>query len=163
TRLARSSVSELVVGLERGEPLRDALAGALGDPELDVVYWLDWRRGLGGAGRGGFQGRRGQGPGSGGREGGEGGGGGRGRGGGDGVRVAAIVYDRGLDAEPEHLDAVTAAAALALQNDRLQAELRAEVGFITTVTDTAPSLLVNIGTDGRVRNINVAALEASGL
>ena len=42
----------------------------------------------------------------------------------DGVRVAAIVYDRTLDADPEHLEAVTAAAALALQNDRLQAELR---------------------------------------
>ncbi|HVR14196.1 MAG TPA: hypothetical protein VMS41_10460, partial [Gaiellaceae bacterium] len=50
TRLARSSVSELVVALERGEPFRDALAGAMGDPELDVVYWLDWKRGLGGAG-----------------------------------------------------------------------------------------------------------------
>ena len=40
-------------------------------------------------------------------------------------------------------------SGLALQNDRLQAELRAEVGFISTVTNTAPSLLVNIGTDGR--------------
>ncbi|HEU5206880.1 MAG TPA: PAS domain S-box protein [Gaiellaceae bacterium] len=156
TRLARSTVSELVVALEAGEPLRDALAGALGDPELDVVYWLDWRRGLGGAGWVDLQGRsvheptpdehravklveR------------------------NGVRVAAIVYDRGLDAEPEHLEAVTAAAALALQNDRLQAELRAEVGFISTVTNTAPSLLVNIGTDGRVRTINAAALEAAGL
>ena len=156
TRLARSSVSDLVVALEAGEPLRDALAGALGDPDLDVVYWLDWRRGLGGAGWVDLQGHgvheptpnerravklveR------------------------DGVRVAAIVYDRGLNAEPEHLDAVTAAASLALQNDRLQAELRAEVGFITTVTNTAPSLLVNLGTDGRIRNINVAALEAAGL
>ena len=156
TRLARSSVSELVVALEAGEPLRGALAGALGDAELDVVYWLDWRRGLGGAGWVDPQGRSVQEPKA------------------DarravklvlrnGERVAAIVYDRGLDAEPELLEAVTAAAALALQNDRLQAELRAEVGFITTVTDTAPSLLVNIGTDGRVRNINVAALEASGL
>ncbi len=95
TRLARSSVSELVVALDGGEPLRGALAGALGDPELDVVYWLDWRRGLGGAGWVDLQGRsvpeptaderravklveR------------------------DGVRVAAIVYDRGLDAESEH-------------------------------------------------------------
>jgi len=156
TRLARSSVSELVVALDAGEPLRDALAGALGDPELDVVYWLDWRRGLGGAGWVDLQGQSVQEPIADERravklvE-------------RDGVRVAAIVYDRGLDSEPEHLEAVTAAAALALQNDRLQAELRAEVGFISTVTNTAPSLLVNIGTDGRVRSINVAALEASGL
>jgi PAS domain S-box-containing protein len=156
TRLARSSVSELVVALEAGAPLRDALAGALGDPELDVVYWLDWRSRLHVAGWVDPQGRsvpvpkadehralklieR------------------------NGERVAAIVYDRGLDAEPELVEAVTAAAALALQNDRLQAKLRAEVGFITTVTNTAPSLVVNIGTDGRIRNINVAALEAAGL
>ena len=155
TRLARSSVSELVVALDAGEPLRGALAGALGDPELDVVYWLDWRRGLGGAGWVDLQGRGVQEPtpdehrsvklver--------------------DGVRVAAIVYDRGLDAEPELLEAVTAAAALALQNDRLQAELRAEVDYITTVANTAPSLLVTIGTDGRVRNLNTAALTAAG-
>jgi PAS domain S-box-containing protein len=156
TRLARSSVSELVVALDAGEPLRDALAGAVGDPDLDVVYWLDWRRGLGGAGWVDLQGQSVQEPTANAhravklveR---------------DGVRVAAIVYDRGLDAEPELLEAVTAAAALALQNDRLQAELRAEVGFITTVTNTAPSLLVNIGTDGRVRTINLAALEATGL
>ncbi len=156
TRLARSSVSELVVALDAGEPLRGALAGALGDPDLDVVYWLDWRRGLGGAGWVDLQGQSVQEPTPDDR---------RAvklvqR---DGVRVAAIVYDRGLDAEPEHLEAVTAAAALALQNDRLQAELRAEVGFISTVTNTAPSLLVNIGTDGRVRSINVAALDAAGL
>jgi PAS domain S-box-containing protein len=155
TRLARSSVSELVVALDAGEPLRGALAGALGDPELDVVYWLDWRRARGGAGWVDLQGRSAQEPtpdehravklver--------------------DGVRVAAIVYDRGLDAEPELLEAVTAAAALALQNDRLQAELRAEVDYITTVANTAPSLLVTIGTDGRVRNLNTAALHAAG-
>ena len=41
-----------------GAPLRDALAGALGDPELDVVYWLDWRQGLGGAGWVDLQGRQ---------------------------------------------------------------------------------------------------------
>jgi PAS domain S-box-containing protein len=156
TRLARSSVSELVVALDTGEPLRDALASALGDPGLDVVYWLDWRRDLGGAGWVDLQGRSVQEPTA------------------DehravklvergGERVAAIVYDRGLDAEPELLEAVTAAAALALRNDRLQAELRAEVAFISTVTDTAPSLLVNIGTDGRVRNVNLAALEAAGV
>ena len=73
------------------------------------------------------------------------------------------MYDRELDGEPELVEAVTAAASLALQNDRLQAELRAEVSFISTVTNTAPSLLVNIGTDGRIRNINAAALEAAGI
>jgi PAS domain S-box-containing protein len=156
TRLARSSVSELVVALDRGVSLRDALAEALRDSSLDIVYWLDWRRGIGGPGWVDAQGRavgdpvpdathsvrfvdRG------------------------GERVAAVLYDPALDAEREFVDAVTAAAGMALLNERLQAELRAEVNFMDTVTNTAPSLLVNIGTDGRIRNINVAALRASGL
>ncbi|HSF61531.1 MAG TPA: PAS domain S-box protein [Gaiellaceae bacterium] len=156
TRLARSSVSNLVVALEAGTPLRDALATALGDPTLEVAYWLDWRRGLGGTGWVDAEGRavpevapdatravRHVDQGS--------------------EHVAALLYDPALDAEPELLDAVTAAAKLALQNERLYAELRAEVGFMSTVTNTAPSLLVNVGTDGRIRNINLAALEASGL
>jgi PAS domain S-box-containing protein len=155
TRLARSSVSELVVALGAGEPLRGALAGALGDPTLDVVYWLHHPRGLGGAGWVDLRGQstpepqatdirsvklveR------------------------DGERVAAIVYDRVLDSEPELLEAVTAAAGLTLQNDRLQAELRAEVEFMNTVTSTTPSLLVTIDTEGRIRTINLAALEAAG-
>src|SRR5262249_7535456 len=46
-RLARSSVSELVVALEAGEPLRDALARAVGDPGLEVVYRLHERHQLG--------------------------------------------------------------------------------------------------------------------
>jgi PAS domain S-box-containing protein len=155
-RLARSPVSELVVALEAGEPLRGALAGALGDPGLDVVYWLESRRGFGGAGWVDPQGRGVEEPAE-----------------TDirsvklvtrnGERVAAIVYDRALDSKPELVEAVTAAASLALQNDRLQAELRAEVSFVSTVTNTAPSLLVNIGSDGRVRNINAAALEACAI
>ena len=156
TRLARSSVSELVVALDSGAPLRDALAQALGDPDLEVAYWLDWRRGLLGAGWVDSEGHAVPDPSSGGeravtyveR---------------DGVRIAALLYEPGLEAEPELVDAVSAAASLALQNNRLQAELRAEVGFMNTVTNTAPSLLVNIGTDGVIRNINVAAREASGL
>ena len=156
TRLARSSVSDLVVALEAGEPLRDALAAALGDTGLEVVYRLDERHRFGDTTWVDPQGRTVAAPEA------------------DerhslrvvernGEPVAAIVYDRGLDGEPELLDAVTAAAALALNNDRLQAELRAEVAFMSTVTDTAPSLLVNIGTDGRIRNVNRAALEAAGL
>lgn len=45
-RLARSSVAEMVMALERGTPLRDALATALGDPSLQVAYRLDPSRGL---------------------------------------------------------------------------------------------------------------------
>jgi PAS domain S-box-containing protein len=156
TRLARSSVSQLVVALDRGVPLRDALADALRDPGLEIVYWLDWRRGLGGAGWVDAQGHAVGDPAS------------------DashsvrfversGERVAAVLYDPALDTEREFVEAVTAAAGMALQNERLQAELRAEVNFMNTVTNTAPSLLVNVGTDGRIRNINLAALRATGL
>ncbi len=80
----------------------------------------------------------------------------------DGRRIAAIEYDAALDDEPELLDAVTAAAGLALQNDRLQAELRAEVAFWDTVTNTVPSLLATVDTDGVIRNLNAAAVDVAG-
>jgi PAS domain S-box-containing protein len=152
TRLARSSVSELLVGLDRGVPLREALAGALGDPSLEIVYRLDWRRGAGWVddhGRPVPEPAAGE----------------------DrsvrfveheGEHVAALLHDAVLDAEGERVDAVTKAAGLTLLNQRLQAELRAEVAFVWTVTATAPSLLVNVDTEGRIRNVNKAALEASG-
>ena len=41
----RVSISELVVALENGAPLRDALASALGDDRLAVFYWLEQRQG----------------------------------------------------------------------------------------------------------------------
>ena len=80
----------------------------------------------------------------------------------DGRRIAAISYDAALDDEPELLDAVTAAASLTLRNDRLQAELRAEVEFLDTVTNTVPSLLAIVGTDGRIQGVNHAALDVAG-
>ena len=43
----------------------------------------------------------------------------------DGERVAAIVHDAALLEEPELVRAAGAAAALALRNERLDAELRA--------------------------------------
>jgi signal transduction histidine kinase len=45
----------------------------------------------------------------------------------DGVRLAALVHNRSLNDEPELLDAVSAAAGIALENGRLQAELRANL------------------------------------
>jgi signal transduction histidine kinase len=45
----------------------------------------------------------------------------------DGTHVAALVHDPSLRDEPELLDAVTAAAAFALENARLHAELRARL------------------------------------
>jgi signal transduction histidine kinase len=45
----------------------------------------------------------------------------------DGRRVAALVHDASLRDDPELVDAVCAAAGLALENERLQAELRAHL------------------------------------
>jgi signal transduction histidine kinase len=116
-RLARASVGELVVELaEDPSPvaLEGALARALGDPSLALAYWLP-----------GFEsyadldGQPVQ----------------LGNGGGrsttlidhDGVRIAALLHDPALLEEPELLGAVTAAAGIALENARLQSELRARL------------------------------------
>ena len=45
----------------------------------------------------------------------------------DGGRVAALLHDPALEDEPELLTAVTAAAGIALENARLNVELRARV------------------------------------
>jgi signal transduction histidine kinase len=98
----------------RAGHLRDALAEALEDSSLELVYWLPERQGYVD-----FAGRdyelptddpsraihsvtR------------------------DGECVAAIIHDAVPEAEP-HVQAVGAAASLALMNERLEAELRAKV------------------------------------
>lgn len=117
-RLARASVAELVVELDETHAtgaLRDALARALGDPTLTVAYWLpDEQRYVD------LDGRPVRLPGA-----------------GeslmttvvehDGVRIAALVHDAALGEDPGLVRAVSAAAALALDNERLQAELRAHL------------------------------------
>jgi PAS domain S-box-containing protein len=154
-RLARSSVADVVVALQAGTPLRTALAQALADPSLDVFYRLDPSRGLGGAGWVDVEGRGVPAP--------------RANEGRaieyveqDGICVAAVVHDASLTDEPELLQAVTAAAGMALHNERLQAELRAEVMLAGAFADTAPSLLTNVDTDGRILKLNLATFKASG-
>jgi signal transduction histidine kinase len=114
------AVGELIARLgeaPRPGKLRDALAKALGDPSLELVYWLpederfvdargrpfelpEDRR----SGRAATKVER------------------------EGECIAAIVYDATLRDARSHVRAVGAAAALALQNERLDAELRAKVG-----------------------------------
>ena len=117
-RLARSAVGDLMVEL-RAAPspgeLRDALARALHDPSVEVAYWVPEYTSFVGA-----DGRRLELPdGQGGRaitrveQGGR--------------MVAAIVHDESLRDEPELVAAVTAAAGIALENERLQADLRARL------------------------------------
>jgi signal transduction histidine kinase len=118
SRLARGAVAGLVVELgETRAPgrLREALARALHDPSLSVAYWLPEQ--------GRFvdlDGRPAELPEAGGsrvativeR---------------NGQPVAALVHDASLREDPELVDAVCAAAGLALENERLQAELRARL------------------------------------
>jgi signal transduction histidine kinase len=125
-------IARLGEGPRRGE-LRGELGRALGDPTIDLLYWLpDDER---------FVDARGRpvalpGPGS-----------GRGvtmveR---DGRRVAAIVHDElVLD---EELDAVGAAAAIALENERLDAELRAKVDELRA----SRSRMLRVGLEERRR------------
>jgi signal transduction histidine kinase len=117
-RLARSAIGPLVVEL-RSDPapadLRDALARALRDPSLTLAYWLpDFQS------YADIEGRPVELP------------------EGDrrrattlidheGAHVAALLHDPALDDERELLDAVTAAAGIALENARLQSELRARL------------------------------------
>jgi signal transduction histidine kinase len=116
-RLARSAVGDLMLEL-RAEPapadLRDALARALGDPSLELAYWLpDYGVYADLDGRPlelpDLEGRattlidR------------------------NGDHVAALIHDPALEDEPELLDRVQAAAGIALENARLHAELRARL------------------------------------
>ena len=117
-RLARSSVADLLVALD-ADPgpakLQDALARALGDPSLRLAYWLpefeSWAdldgRPVVLPERDGTRATtlidR------------------------DGQHLAALVHNPSLGDEPELLDAVSAAAGMALENGRLHVELRARV------------------------------------
>jgi signal transduction histidine kinase len=110
TRYARAgAISGILGALSDRAALRDALAEALGDPTLRLVYssggrWLDRdghavelpQRGVTRVER-------------------------------EGECIGAILHDPALDDDPQLVEAVAAAAALALENERLEAELRARV------------------------------------
>jgi signal transduction histidine kinase len=119
TRLRRSGASNLVVELRAGgvETLRDRLARALGDPSLEVVFWLEARSG--------YVDARGE----------------------DvelpvqreraatqilanGKPVAALIHDPALLDEPDLVESVRAAAELVLENERLAAEVRAQLAEV---------------------------------
>jgi len=115
-RLARSSVGDLLVDLrEPSDPgaLRDSLARALRDPTLELAYWVPEYEAYVAAdgeplilptdGRvATYVERR-------------------------GAPVAAIIHDPTLQDEPELVGAVASAAGIALENERLQADLRARL------------------------------------
>ncbi len=114
------AVGDLVERLnsDRRRSLRDALAAALGDESLQLAYWLPReQRYVDDAGRpvdlealptaepprAVCEVDR------------------------DGRRIGAILHDPGLREEPDLVHAAASAAALALENERLEAELRARV------------------------------------
>jgi signal transduction histidine kinase len=116
-RLARSRVGDLILELHSDPApadLKDALALTLRDPSLDFAYWLpDFGTYVDLEGRSvvlpndeartaTLIDRK-------------------------GAHVAALIHDRTLDDEPQLLEAVGAAAGIALENGRLQAELRARL------------------------------------
>ena len=116
-RIARGGVGELMVQL-RTDPapdLRALLAQALRDPTLSLIYWLpqygSWADQDGNptnlpepdSGRHVTLVKQ------------------------NGEHVAALVYDATLGEEPELVEAVSAAAGIALENGRLEAELRARL------------------------------------
>jgi signal transduction histidine kinase len=136
-RTARSAVADLVVELERTPPgsVRDALARTLGDPSLELALWLPEP--------GSYVDSRGLpfelpppdsqravtvlGPAE--------------------APVAALVHDPVLLERRGLLEAAGAAARLALENERLQAELRAQLAELRA----SRTRIVQAGDDERRR------------
>jgi signal transduction histidine kinase len=117
------AVGELIERLNNPEADRSlglALADALGDRSLKLVYWrpsaghyvtYDGRAvelPAPGSGRAVTEVER------------------------EGIRVGAIIHDASLADEPDLVRAVAASAALALENERLEAELRARLDELQT-------------------------------
>ena len=117
SRLARAGLAELLRDLRalRGGALQTALARTIGDPDLVVAH-----RAPGSSAYADADGSPVRLPGD-----------GDGRGYApvevDGREVAALVYDASLDDDPELIEAVCAAAAIALENEQLQAESEARL------------------------------------
>jgi signal transduction histidine kinase len=136
-RGARSAVAELVVDLERPPPgrVRDALARTLGDPSLEVALWLPERasyvdshgRGVDLPPPGSDRAVTVLGP----RD----------------APVAALLHDPVLLERRGLLEAAGAAARLALENERLQAELRAQLAELRA----SRARIVQAGDDERRR------------
>jgi PAS domain S-box-containing protein len=153
-RLAQAAIGRLVVDLS-GAPapgrLREAIARALGDPSLELVYWS----------RGGncyvdAHGRRVELP----------------QGGGraatvverEGRHVGALVHDPSLVEQRALVDGVVAAAGLALENERLTAELRERLAELReseerlrALIDASPIAIIELDLDGNVVLWNDAA------
>ncbi|MDQ2622812.1 MAG: histidine kinase, partial [Actinomycetota bacterium] len=134
--------------------MRSAMADALGDPSIELAFWLPGEsRYVSAAGEPMALPEEGS-----------------GRAiaevTADGREVAAIIHDADLLAEPEKIDAVSRGAALALENVRLEAEVRAKVAEvrasrarIVEATDAARRELERNLHDGAQQNLVSLALK----
>ncbi|MDA0172027.1 sensor histidine kinase [Solirubrobacter taibaiensis] len=110
TRFFRTAaVARMIEQLARDpQGVRDAIAAELGDPTLDVLYWIDGRYvdrdGHPRLPHGSMTAIENH-----------------------GRRLGALAHDPSLDEEPELVREAAAAAALALENQRLEVELRARL------------------------------------
>jgi signal transduction histidine kinase len=68
--------------------------------------------------------------------------------------VAAIVHDAALREEPELLEAITSAARIALERDKLLVEVKARAQRYRAVLQAMPDLMFRISRDGRYRGFN---------
>jgi signal transduction histidine kinase len=155
-RPARTSVGDLVVELERTPPqgLRDALARGLGDPTLELAFWLSDRSAyadrngrpyalpIDEPGRAVTRLEH------------------------DGEPLAALVHDPALLDEPELIEGAAAAARLALENARLGAELHAQLdkvkesrARIVAATDAERRRIERDIHDGAQQRLVAVALE----
>ncbi len=102
SRLARGALAELFrdIGGARPAELQPALARALGDPDLEIVHGQYVHPG---PERSATRVER------------------------DGRLLATLVYDASLDDDPELVEAVAAAASIAIDNTRLLAETEAQL------------------------------------
>ncbi len=145
---------ERIAGETDPAVMRTAMADALGDPSIELAFWLPtesrYVTAAGepmalpeeGSGRAIAEVRA------------------------DGREVAAIIHDADLLAEPEKIDAVSRGAALALENVRLEAEVRARVAEvrasrarIVEATDAARRELERNLHDGAQQNLVSLALK----
>jgi len=156
SRLARGALTDLMRSLrtQRNVSLQQALATTLDDPLLTVAYRLPGSLGYADAGgepvlvppvepdRASARIEH------------------------DGEELAALVYDAGLDDDPELLEAVVAAAAIAIANERLQAEsaqrvleLRASRERLVTAGDAERRRLERNLHDGAQQRLVAIALQ----
>ena len=156
-RRAGAAVGRFVAGLGPAPApgrLRDSLREVLGDPELELGYWLPDLPGyVDIEGRPFDPGERASSPVE-----------------GEKGRIGILVHDPVLLERRELLDGVVAAARLALENERLHAELRAQLAelarerdFTRLVVDTAPSYFCVVDPDGRIVRFNTTLERATGL